>query len=204
MMRELVPGLFFWTAEHPNLGQEVSSHYLRDAAAVIDPLAPPEGVAAVGELGPVEHVVLSCRHHDRDHAAFVEQYGAAFHVNEAGVQEYPGEKIEPYAIGSEIVSGINAIANGPIAPDDTVLRLDVEGGALLFADSLLHSDDELSFMPDFLLGDDPDQVRRDITAALRELLDQDFDHLLFAHGDPLVGGGHEALELFVALNETSL
>lgn len=200
-MRELLPGLFHWSAEHPNIGQEVSSHYLRDGAAVIDPLTPSEGTAAVRDLGAVRHVVLSCRHHDRDHAAFVQEFGAAFHVSEAGVKEYPGEQIEAYAIGDEIVPGITAVANGPIAPDDTVLRLDVEGGALLFADSLLRTDGELSFMPDSLLGDDPDQVRADITAALAELLDLEFDHLLFAHGDPLVGGGHEALADFVQRNE---
>ncbi len=200
-MRELLPGLFHWTAEHPNIGQEVSSHYLRDGAAVIDPLTPSEGTAAVRDLGAVRHVVLSCRHHDRDHAAFVQEFGAAFHVSEAGVNEYPGEQIEAYSIGDEIVPGITAVANGPIAPDDTVLRLDVEAGALLFADSLLRTDGELSFMPDSLLGDDPDQVRADITAALGELLDLEFDHLLFAHGDPLVGGGHEALADFVQRNE---
>jgi len=200
-MRELLPGLFHWTTEHPNLGQEVSSHYMRDAAAVIDPLVPPEGLGAVRDLGPVDHVVLSCRHHDRDHAEFVAEFGAAFHVSEAGVQEYPGEAVEPYPIGPAIVPGINAVANGPIAPDDTVLRLEVEGGALLFADSLLRSDSELSFMPDSLLGDDPDRVRSDITAALAGLLDLEFDTLLFAHGDPLVRGGHDALAEFVERNE---
>jgi hypothetical protein len=196
-MRELVPGLFHWTTVHPNLGQEVSSHYLRESAAVLDPMVPPEGLDAVRDLGPVEHVVLSCRHHDRDHADFVDAFGAAFYVNENGVHEYEGEPLQPFAIGDEPVAGIRAIANGPIAPDDTVLLLDVEGGALLFADSLLSHGGELSFMPDSLLGDDPEQVRSDITAALHQLLDQRFEHLLFAHGDPIVGRGHEVLDSFV-------
>ncbi len=39
-MREIVPGVFHWTAVHPNLGAEVSSHYVEAAAAVIDPLTP--------------------------------------------------------------------------------------------------------------------------------------------------------------------
>lgn len=196
-MREIVPGLWHWTTEHPNLGQDVSSHYLAGAAAVLDPLAPADGIDTVAGLGPIDHVVLSCRHHDRDHAAFVERFGAAFHVSEAGVHEYEGEEVEPYAIGDTVVPGIAAVANGPIAPDDMVLRLDVEGGALLFADSLLNADGELSFMPDFLLGDNPDQVRADITSALEALLDLEFEHLLFAHGDPIVGGGHELLAAFV-------
>ena len=53
-------------------------------------------------------------------------------------------------------------------------------------------------MPDGLLGEDPEQVRADITAAVRGLLDtQEFEHVLFAHGDPVVGGGREALAALV-------
>jgi hypothetical protein len=201
-MDEIIPGLYHWTVEHPNIGQRVHSHYLAAGRAVLDPMVPEEGLAAFDEL-PVEHVVLSCRHHDRDHEQYVRTFGAAFHVNEAGVYEYEGEDVEPYAVGDEPAPGVRALANGPIAPDDTVLALDVDGGALLFADSLLNSGGELGFMPDGLLGDDPDQVRADITDRLRELLDQRFDHLLFAHGDPVVGGGHDLLERFVAAQENT-
>lgn len=199
-MDEIIPGLYHWTAEHPNLGQRVSSHYLAAGRAAFDPMVPEEGLDAFGEL-PVDHVVLSCRHHDRDHAEFVRDLGADFHVPEAGVHEYEGEEVEAYGVGDEPVPGVRALANGPIAPDDTVLRLEVEGGALLFADSLVNQGGELAYMPDSLLGDDPDEVRAHITARLRELLDGSFRHLLFAHGDPIVGGGHEALARFVEAQE---
>ena len=33
---------------------------------------------------------------------------------------------------------------------------------------------------------------------VRGLLERDFEHLLFAHGEPLVGGGKSALRDFVA------
>jgi len=103
-----------------------------------------------------------------------------------------------FAIGDEVVPGITAVANGPIAPDDTVLKIDVDGGALAFADSLINAGGEVGFVPDGLLGEDPEQVRSDITAAVRDLLDgQEFEHLLFAHGDPVVGGGPEALARLV-------
>ena len=45
-----------------------------------------------------------------------------------------------------------------------------------------NGDGELAFVPDSLMGDDPEGVRRGVTAALRALLDHDFDALLFAHG----------------------
>ena len=202
-MRELITGLWYWATEHPNLGQDVSSYYVADAAAVLDPMVPDEGLAAFDGLPVPEHVILSCRHHDRDHARFVEAFGASFHVSEQGVHEYPGEDVRAYGVGDQIVPGITAVANGRIAPDDMVLRIDVEGGALAFADSLLHTDGQIGFMPDGLLGEDPAQVRRDITDAVRGVLDQDFEHVLFAHGDPIVGGGHEALAEFVERAENA-
>jgi hypothetical protein len=195
-MREILPGVHHWTTEHPNLGQPVSSYFLTESATLLDPMVPDEGLAAFSELPRPEHVVLSCRHHDRDHAEFVREFGCSFHVNENGVHEYEGEAIVPYAIGDEPAPGVRAIANGPIAPDDTILLIGVEGGALAFADSLTNADG-LAYVPDSLLGDDPEQVKREIAGALRGLLDQRFDHLLFAHGDPIVGVGRAALQRFV-------
>ena len=59
--------------------------------------------------------------------------------------------------------------------------------------------DGLGFFPDHLLGDDPEaekQRLRDGFAALAAELD--FDHLLFAHGTPIVGDGREQLRRFAA------
>lgn len=197
-MREIVPGLWHWSTQHPNLGQEVSSYLVGGSAAALDPMVPGEGLVAFDGVPTPRHVVLTSRHHERDHAQFVQSFGAVFHVSEHGVGEYPGEDIVPYAVGDEIVPGLTAVANGPIAPDDTVLRVDVEGGALAFADSLLNDGGRVGFMPDGLLGEDPDQVRADISAAVRELLEtQEFEHVLFAHGDPIIGGGRDALAALV-------
>ncbi len=197
-MRELLPGLWHWTTQHPNIGQEVSSYYLAGAAALLDPMVPADGMGAFDSLPTPRHVVLSCRHHDRDHARFVDTFGADFHVPENGVHEYPGEDVTPYAVGDQVVPGITAVANGPIAPDDTVLRLDVDGGALAFADSVISAEGAPGFVPDGLLGDDPAKVRADITAAVSELLDtQAFEHVLFAHGAPIIGEGREALVALV-------
>jgi glyoxylase-like metal-dependent hydrolase (beta-lactamase superfamily II) len=55
----------------------------------------------------------------------------------------------------------------------------------------------LGFVPDFLMGDDPDSVKAGLLESLEGLLDLPFDSLLPAHGDPLVGGGKQALRDFV-------
>lgn len=198
-MREILPGLHHWTTEHPNIGQEVSSYYAAEARALLDPMVPEEGLeAAFGDLPEPEHVILTGRHHDRDHGRFVEAFGCDLHVHESGVGEYDGEDVEGYAVGEELGGGITVVANAPIAPDDSVLHLDLDDGVLAFADGLTTMTGELGYMPDFLLGDDPGAVRTALTGALQELLDQSFDHLLFAHGDPIVGGGRKALEAFLS------
>ena len=47
------------------------------------------------------------------------------------------------------------------------------------------------------MGDDPEGVKRGLRESLRRLLDEDFDALLFAHGEPMSEGGHAALRAFV-------
>jgi hypothetical protein len=196
-MRELLPGLRHWTTRHPNIGQDVSSYYVEPAATVLDPMVPSEGMSAFDELPRPRRVVLSCRHHVRDHERFAEEFGCSVHVSENGLHEFEDEPaVRPFQIGDEVAPGVLALRQMPIAPDDTCLRIDIGDGVLVFADSLIRMDGELGVVPDQLLGDDPDRVKSEIREAAGELLDERFDHLLFAHGDPLIGGGHEALERF--------
>ena len=50
-----------------------------------------------------------------------------------------------------------------------------------------------------VVRDDPEGVKTGLRRSYRRLLDLDFDSLLFAHGDPIVGGGKEALRRFAKL-----
>jgi hypothetical protein len=44
---------------------------------------------------------------------------------------------------------------------------------------------------------DPERDKQALRDSLRGLLMRDFDNLLFAHGEPLVGGGKQALRDFL-------
>jgi len=68
--------------------------------------------------------------------------------------------------------------------------------ALAIADGIRHYGERMDFFADYLLGDDPDGVKAGLRTAYSRLLDREFDSLLFAHGDPIVGGGKEALRRF--------
>jgi len=62
-----------------------------------------------------------------------------------------------------------------------------------------HYDGALGFFSDSLLGDDPDAEKQRLREGFARLLDNvDFDHLLLAHGTPIIGDGRAQLERFVA------
>jgi hypothetical protein len=195
-MEEILPGVRHWTATHPKIGIEVSSHWVPGAGALIDPLLPPgEGVAAFREQPP-DRVLLSNRHHLRDSEQIVAELGCRIECSRPGMHEFgDGPAVEAFDFGDEVAPGIEALEVGAICPDETALLLR-DAGALVIADGIIRYSDELQFVPDSLLGDDPEGVKRGLRGAYSRLLDRDFDNLLFAHGTPLIGGGKEALRGF--------
>ena len=196
-MDEIIPGVFHWTAYHEGIGMQVHSAFARDSGTLIDPMLPDGGVEAVERLGRPERIVLTNRHHYRHSEAFVDAFGCPVLCHEAGLHEFEGgPAVEGFAFGDELAPGVRALEVAGITPEETALRLDAGPGALAFADGVIRDGDRLAFVPDGLLGDDPEAVKRALRAALRRLLDEDFDALLMAHGAPVAAGGKERLRAF--------
>lgn len=194
-MEEVLPGVFHWTAVHPKIGIEVSCHFVSGSGTAIDPLLPPQGVEWFEGRDP-QRVVLSNRHHLRDAEQIAERFDCPILCHEAGLHEFEnGPKVQGFAFGDQPAEDVTALPMDAICPEDTALRIDAGEGALLFADTLIHYG-EIGFVPDELIGDDPAAVKRIAAERASALLDEPFDHLLFAHGDPLIGGGKEALRAF--------
>ena len=86
-----------------------------------------------------------------------------------------------------------------ICPDETALYVPW-ARAVVLADGVIRkgNDGPLDFVPDFLIGSEPETVKQGLLAAFERLLDLEFDTLLLAHGRPLVGDGKEALSRFVS------
>ena len=198
-MDEPLPGLWHWTAVHPNIGIPVHSHFLPAAGTVFDPLVPDEGLEFFEQHGPPERVVLSNRHHLRHAERFAERYGVPILCHAEGLHEFAGgPEVEGYAPEERLADDVIALEMDAICPDDAALAIDAGGGALLFADAIFNHG-EPGFVGDALIGDDPEGVKRQVrerAAALCE--EREFEHLLFAHGDPVTGGGREALRRFAA------
>ena len=199
-MDEILPGLFHWTAHHDGIGMEVSSFYVAgEAATLIDPMLPEEGVDAVAALGRPQAIVLTSRHHLRHSERLADAFGCPILCQENGLHEFEdgGPPVRGFCFGETLRPGIEAAAGGAISAEDAVLHIAVGGGALAFADAIIHYGGRVGFVPESLLGEDPEAVRRAIRASVAGVLERDFDTVLFAHGDPIVGEGREALRRLV-------
>ena len=198
-IEEIRPGLWHWRAMHPKIKIEVSSYYVSDSGTLIDPMLPAEGVEWFRERGEPRRVVLTNRHHRRQSDDFKEAFGCPVLCHEAGLHEFEGgPDVEGFAFGDELGPGMTALEVDAICPEETALHIVAGEGILAFADGLIRAGEgALGFVPDALMGDEPEEVKRGLRESFRALLEHDFDTLLFAHGLPLVGGGRRALEAFL-------
>jgi hypothetical protein len=195
-MDEVLPGIWHWTAEHPKIHMEVSSHWVPASRALIDPLLPPQEGLAPFRRQPPDRVLLSNRHHLRHSERFAEEFGCTIECSIPGLHEFDGRvDVRGFEFGVEVAPDIEALEVGAICPDETALWIR-SAGALVIADGIMRYGGEMRFVPDGLLGDDPEGVKAGLRKSYASLLDRDFDSLLFAHGDPLIGGGKEALRRF--------
>jgi len=190
-MDEIAPGIRHWKAVHPNLSIEVSAYWIPELKLLLDPIAVPD------EVDGVEHILLSCRHHVRDSLEAANRFGARVCAPRTGMHDFPeGTPIHPYDFGEPVADGaVTPHQVGGLSPDETALHIP-SVNTLSIADGAIRYGDELQFVPDQYM-DDPERDKADLKRGFGELADQlDFDVLLVAHGDPIPGGGREALRRF--------
>ena len=192
-MHEIAPGIHHWTAPHPKIKMNVSSYWLAAPRVLLDPLDVP------GDVREVREIVLSNRHHKRDAFDAAERFGAPVRVPRVGLHEFgDDEPVEPYDFEEPFAGGaITAYQVTEYWPDDCALHIP-SVSALVIADTVINYGG-LRFVPDNLMGDDPEAEKRDMKATLGRLADElEFEHLLVAHGTPIPGEGRERLRDFAS------
>ena len=190
-MHELAPGIRHWTAVHPKLGIEVSSYWLPGLSVLLDPIAVPD------EVYDVDEIILSNRHHQRDALEARERLGATVRAPRVGQDEFDAsDPVEFFEFGEALAGGeVTPHQVTELWPDDCVLHIP-SLNTLAIADTVVHYNEELEFVPEQFM-DDPEAEKRDICAGLARLAEQlDFEHLLVAHGDPIMTEGRERLLAF--------
>jgi hypothetical protein len=194
-VHEVIPGIFHWTTFHEPIGVRVSSYYVEPAGIVIDPKVPEGGLEALP--GTPQQVVLTSGLHDRDAHLFADAFDIPIRASFEAAERLGDElEVEPFNDFDEVAPGVTAIVIGKLCPDECALHIALGEGAIAFADGLNRYGEALAFFSDELLGAHPQRVKQGLKEAFLGLLTRDFDHLLFAHGDPMVGGGKAALRDF--------
>lgn len=175
------------------------------------------GLEALEALGEVKHVVRVAGFHGMDDRFYADRYGAevscvegmvyskslkAADVDPARAYFQPDRWIAP---GDDLpLPDAELHVIGGVLPEG-VLRLDRDGGILVVGDSLQNwakPDENFNWLariamrlmgflkphnvgPGWLKEADPDRE------ALRALLDLEFEHVVTAHGAPVIGGARE-------------
>jgi hypothetical protein len=196
-MRELFPGVLHWTAFHEGIGLRVSSYFVEPAGVVIDPIVPEGGLDALAGRARPQQILLTTGLHTRDADRFAAAFGCPIVTSREGAERIGDAlRVETYGHGDEVAPGVRAVRIGVLAPDEYALHITVSEPALTLADAVHHYGDTLGFFEDGLLGEDPKSIKEGLKQRFLTLLERDFDHLLLAHGEPIVGRGKTALRDF--------
>ncbi|MFN2384427.1 MAG: hypothetical protein ABR559_09240, partial [Gemmatimonadota bacterium] len=126
--------------------------------------------------------------------------GATVHCHREGLHEFTaGQPVEPFEHGDTLAGGIQALPVGVLCPEETAFFIPRQEGALALGDAVIRwpADGPLGFVPDEYMGDAPDAKKAGLRVSLAQLLDRDFEHLLLAHGGPLLVDGRSALQEFL-------
>jgi hypothetical protein len=192
-MDEIAPGIWHWTAHRESIGADVQSYWIEPAGLVLDPMIPPDvGLEWWDDRDrKPEQIVLTIGLHWRETTAFVDRFGARVRAHEAALPRWKDagdddRDAEPFTGGDEIAPGVEAVDVGAIAPDEAALFISHGEGTVAAADSIVRWEpgDPLGFVPDNLMGDDPEEVKRGIRESFGKLLERDWKHLIMAHGAP--------------------
>jgi glyoxylase-like metal-dependent hydrolase (beta-lactamase superfamily II) len=174
-----------------------------------------EGLAELESLGRIKHVIRLAGFHGRDDGFYRERYGARVYAIEGQryVRGMNPSKGEPYMEPDE---WLNEQSPLPIAgaslkvfhssnPPEAVCVINREGGILVTGDSLQHTPapDEFynlpakymmkrfGFLKPYNVGPGWLQFARPSREEVRSLLELEFEHVLPAHGDAVIGGAKD-------------
>ncbi len=167
---------------------------------LFDPLVPAqEGLEwFAGRAVAPAAILLSNRHHYRHSDRFAERFGCPVLCNRLGLHEFSdGREVTGFDVGDVLPGDVLACELDAICPDDTALHLRAQQ-AVVIADGVVRggaygAGGPLGFVPDALMDDPPATKRGLLDACARLLAERDFEHLLLAHGGPVIGDGRELL-----------
>jgi glyoxylase-like metal-dependent hydrolase (beta-lactamase superfamily II) len=197
-VHRIAPGLWLWTARHPDWRKDVGCVYLEtdDATILIDPLVPPEDSerfleyldADVERASSPVHILLTVYWHVRSTTDLTKRYDADVWAparSAKPVERRTGSTPHAFRPGDELPGNVEARASGRASE---LVYVVPAHRALVAGDVLLGG--PLRVCPARWVGKGGQGAVR---TALRPLLDEPLDRVLVSHGDPVLRAGHNAL-----------
>jgi hypothetical protein len=195
-LRELRPGLYRWTARHPDAdadpepgspadwGPDVGSvaYAARDALVLVDPLVPEDRSDLAQELNELVRshsrpvvILTTLQFHRRSREELAARYGASTSRAKSSLPE----GVETVQIRGAGETMVWLPEHRALIPGDRLLGGD-RGGLRLCPESWLR------YLPSKM-------TQGELKGALRPLLDLPVEMVLVSHGEPVRSGGREAL-----------
>ena len=186
-MKEVQPGLWHWTAPHPEWTgpdkaweqSDVSSYAIDDGQRLLlfDPLALPSEIEELaGQREAV--IVLTCPWHRRDAPSLSEQRGWKIYVPPADPPDPDPVNGEVFRAGDRLPVGVEASQGRE--PNDLVLWVESRK-ALVAGDTLVDRGHGLEYLPEWAADEFPPE---EVLPQLRKLLDLPVELVLPTHGNP--------------------
>jgi hypothetical protein len=220
-LRELFPGIHFVTgtvAMGPGIRISRNMTVVRegDALVVVNSVRLDDaGLKQLDALGDVTHVIRLAGFHGSDDAFYKERYGAKVWAikGQRYTTGFSGEGQEPYFEADAEIDATTPLPIGDAAvytfgskPPEALLVLAREGGVVVSGDCLQHwhtTDPYFSFFGGLMMrmmgfikphNIGPGWLKQAKPSAddLRGVLELEFEHVLPAHGAPVVGGAKPA------------
>lgn len=198
-VQELRPGLWRWTASHPewehaeNWGPEVGSVYaeLPDSVVVVDPLIPADEEETfwsaldrdVERLGLPVHVLLTVHWHERSVATVLDRYKATlWRAEESGEL--------PTGVHAEVVKGSDWV--------EALFFLEPHR-ALVAGDLLVGTDGGVQLPVHWFPKGEREWAERNLKPELRDRLSAlPIELVIVSHGEPVLQNGADALRRALA------
>ena len=197
-MREIFAGIHTWAWFSARFGYDFHGFLARhpDGNLCIDPVEPSaDDLAALVEFG-VARIILSNRNHYRAAALVRERTGArvAVHAADADFVRDKGVIVDDTIAPGDRVGPFTVVAAAGKSPGEVALHWP-DKRLLIVGDACVgNPPGRLSLLPDAVM-DAPAELRRSLTRIAAEV---DFDVLLLADGESILGGARAALQQLVA------
>lgn len=186
-------GIWTWTVPDDRIGGAPSSSVALEAGPseviVVNPVRLAE--EELDRLGHVSAILLTSSRHLRAAPHYRELTGAAIWAP-AGAKLDDDVADETFTAGNELAGGLKVIALEGPGGGESAFFLRRSGGVLIVGDAIMNLTPDHGGLQILPKGYNPDV--EGTRKSARQLLDYEFEILLFGHGEPLRSGGRAALE----------